>query len=117
MEHSRSKLPAMLAVLFCIALLAGVGVLLWKTLPEKQKPEQAETIQTDGVFSNEPTTVEPERRSALRGRASPARPPSRRRRTSSHSRVRMIRMKQTRRRRTLRKPPPHSRRRRRFSIP
>ena len=25
MEHSRSKLPAMLAVLFCIALLAGVG--------------------------------------------------------------------------------------------
>ena len=61
MEHSRSKLPAMLAVLFCIALLAGVGVLLWKTLPEKQKPEQAETIQTDGVFSNEPTTVEPER--------------------------------------------------------
>ena len=37
MEHSRSKLPAMLAVLFCIALLAGVGVLLWKTLPEKQK--------------------------------------------------------------------------------
>ena len=44
MEHSRSKLPAMLAVLFCIALLAGVGVLLWKTLPEKQKPEQAETF-------------------------------------------------------------------------
>ena len=109
MEHPRSKLPAVLVVLFCIALLAGVGVLLWKTLPEKQKPEQAETIQTDGVFSNEPTTVEPER--------FPARPPSRRRRTSSHSRVRMIRMKQTRRRRTLRKPPPHSRRRRRFSIP
>lgn len=75
MEHSRSKLPAMLAVLFCIALLAGVGVLLWKTLPEKQKPEQAETIQTDGVFSNEPTTVEPEREAALRGRASrPGRP-------------------------------------------
>ena len=45
MEHSRSKLPAVLAVLFCIALLAGVGVLLWKTLPEKQKPEQAETIR------------------------------------------------------------------------
>ena len=61
MEHPRSKLPAVLVVLFCIALLAGVGVLLWKTLPEKQKPEQAETIQTDGVFSNEPTTVEPER--------------------------------------------------------
>ena len=44
MKHSRSKLPAMFAVLFCIALLAGVGVLLWKTLPEKQKPEQAETL-------------------------------------------------------------------------
>lgn len=67
MEHSRSKLPAMLAVLFCIALLAGVGVLLWKTLPEKQKPEQAETIQTDGVFSNEPTTVEPEREAPYEG--------------------------------------------------
>ena len=67
MKHSRSKLPAMLAVLFCIALLAGVGVLLWKTLPEKQKPEQAETIQTDGVFSNEPTTVEPEREAPYEG--------------------------------------------------
>ena len=67
MEHSRSKLPAMFAVLFCIALLAGVGVLLWKTLPEKQKPEQAETIQTDGVFSNEPTTVEPEREAPYEG--------------------------------------------------
>ena len=67
MEHSRSKLPAMLAVLFCIALLAGVGVHLWKTLPEKQKPEQAETIQTDGVFSNEPTTVEPEREAPYEG--------------------------------------------------
>ena len=67
MEHSRSKLPATFAVLFCIALLAGVGVLLWKTLPEKQKPEQAETIQTDGVFSNEPTTVEPEREAPYEG--------------------------------------------------
>ena len=67
MEYSRSKLPAMLAVLFCIALLTGVGVLLWKTLPEKQKPEQAETIQTDGVFSNELTTVEPEREAPYEG--------------------------------------------------
>ena len=72
MEHSRSKLPAMLAVLFCIALLTGVGVLLWKTLPEKQMPEQAETIQTDGVFSNDRRAGA---RSALRGRASrPGRP-------------------------------------------
>ena len=67
MDHPRSQLPAVLAVLFCIALLAGVGVLLWKTLPEKQKPEQAETIQTDGVFSNEPTTVEPEREAPYEG--------------------------------------------------
>ena len=67
MDHSRSQLPAVLAVLFCIALLAGVGVLLWKTLPEKQKPEQAETIQTDGVFSSEPTTVEPEREAPYEG--------------------------------------------------
>ena len=67
MEHPRSQLSAVLAVLFCIALLAGVGVLLWKTLPEKQKPEQAETIQTDGVFSSEPTTVEPEREEPYEG--------------------------------------------------
>ncbi len=67
MDHPRSQLPAVLAVLFCIALLAGVGVLLWKTLPEKQKPEQAETIQTDGVFSSEPTTVEPEREAPYEG--------------------------------------------------
>ena len=114
MEHSRSKLPAMLAVLFCIALLAGVGVLLWKTLPEKQKPEQAETIQTDGVFSNEPTTVEPEREAPYEGEDRKVIPSPK---VATYSRVRMIRMKQTRRRRTLRKPPPHSRRRRRFSIP
>ena len=67
MDHPRSQLPAVLPVLFCIALLAGVGVLLWKTLPEKQKPEQAETIQTDGVFSSEPTTVEPEREAPYEG--------------------------------------------------
>ena len=67
MYHPRSQLPAVLAVLFCIALLAGVGVLLWKTLPEKQKSEQAETIQTDGVFSSEPTTVEPEREAPYEG--------------------------------------------------
>lgn len=67
MDHPRSQLPAVLAVLFCIALLAGVGVLLWKTLPEKQKPEQAETIQTDGVFASEPTTVEPEREEPYEG--------------------------------------------------
>ena len=67
MDHPRSQLPAVLAVLFCIALLAGVGVLLWKTLPEKQKPEQAETIHTDGVFSSEPTTVEPEREAPYEG--------------------------------------------------
>ena len=67
MEHPRSKLPAVLVVLFCIALLAGVGVLLWKTLPEKQEPAQAEAIQTDGVFSSEPTTVEPEREEPYEG--------------------------------------------------
>ncbi len=67
MNHPRSQLPAVLAVLFCIALLGSVGVLLWKTLPEKQKPEQAETIQTDGVFSSEPTTVEPEREAPYEG--------------------------------------------------
>ena len=67
MDHPRSQLPAVLAVLFCIVLLAGVGVLLWKTLPAKQKTEQAEAIQTDGVFSSEPTTVEPEREAPYEG--------------------------------------------------
>ena len=67
MNHPRSRLPAVLAVLFCAALLGGVGVLLWKSLPEKQQPEQAETIQIDGVFSSEPTTVEPEREAPYEG--------------------------------------------------
>lgn len=67
MDHPRSKLPAVLAVLFCIALLGGVGVLLWKTLPEKQQPQQAETIQTDSVFSSEQTAVEPEREAPYEG--------------------------------------------------
>ncbi len=67
MDHPRSKLPAVLVILFCIALLAGVGVLLWKTLPEKQQPQQAETIQTDSVFSSEQTAVEPEREAPYEG--------------------------------------------------
>ena len=67
MDHPRSKLPAVLAILFCIALLGGVGVLLWKTLPEKQQPQQAETIQTDSVFSSEQTAVEPEREAPYEG--------------------------------------------------
>ena len=67
MDHPRSKLPAVLVVLFCIALLGGVGVLLWKTLPEKQRPQQAETIQTDSVFSSEQTAVEPEREAPYEG--------------------------------------------------
>lgn len=67
MDHPRSKLPAVLVVLFCIALLGGVGVLLWKTLPEKQQPQQAETIQTDSVFSSEQTAVEPEREAPYEG--------------------------------------------------
>ena len=68
MDHPRSKLPVVLAILFCIALLGGVGVLLWKTLPEKQQPQQAETIQTDSVFSSEQTAVEPEREAPYEGR-------------------------------------------------
>ena len=67
MDHPRSKFPAVLAILFCIALLGGVGVLLWKTLPEKQQPQQAETIQTDSVFSSEQTAVEPEREAPYEG--------------------------------------------------
>lgn len=67
MDHPRSKLPAALAIVFCIALLGGVGVLLWKTLPEKQQPQQAETIQTDSVFSSEQTAVEPEREAPYEG--------------------------------------------------
>lgn len=93
MEHPRSKLPAVLVVLFCIALLAGVGVLLWKTLPEKQEPAQAEAIQTDGVFSSEPTTVEPEREDPMRV-IFPDRPKPRSRKiqTSSRRRIRKIRI-------------------------
>ena len=32
MEHSRSKLPAMLAVLYSIALLAGVFVMMMRAV-------------------------------------------------------------------------------------
>ena len=93
MEHPRSKLPAVLVVLFCIALLAGVGVLLWKTLPEKQEPAQAEAIQTDGVFSSEPTTVEPEREEPYEGDLpGQAKPRSRKIQTSSRRRIRKIRI-------------------------
>lgn len=60
MDHPRSKVPAVLAVLFCIALLGGVGVLLWKALPAKQA-QPVESIKTDGVFAQEPSTAEPDR--------------------------------------------------------
>lgn len=66
MDHPRSKFPAVLAVLFCIALLSGVGVLLWKTLPEKQS-KQSDALQTDSIFSSEPDTVEPERETPYEG--------------------------------------------------
>ena len=66
MDHPRSKLPAILAVLFCIVLLAGVGFLLWKTLPEKQ-PKQVESLQTDGVFASDQPAVEPDREDPYEG--------------------------------------------------
>ena len=66
MDHPRSKFPAVLAVLFCIALLGGVGVLLWRTLPEKQ-PQPVESIKTDGVFSQEQPAVEPDREDPYTG--------------------------------------------------
>ena len=66
MDHPRSKLPAILAVLFCIALLCGVGFLLWKTLPEKQ-PKQVESLETDRVFASDQPAVEPDREDPYEG--------------------------------------------------
>ena len=66
MDHPRSKLPAILAVLFCIVLLCGVGFLLWKTLPEKQ-PKQVESLETDRVFASDQPAVEPDREDPYEG--------------------------------------------------
>ncbi len=66
MDHPRSKLPTILAVLFCIVLLCGVGFLLWKTLPEKQ-PKQVESLETDRVFASDQPAVEPDREDPYEG--------------------------------------------------
>ena len=66
MEHPRSKLPAVLVVLFCIALLAGTAVLLLRTLPKKQ-PGTVETIQTGAVFDQTDNTAAPDREQAYDG--------------------------------------------------
>lgn len=66
MDHPHSKLPAILAVLFCIVLLCGVGFLLWKTLPEKQ-PKQVESLETDRVFASDQPAVEPDREDPYEG--------------------------------------------------
>ena len=66
MDHPRSNLPAILIVIFCILLIGGVGVLLWKALPEKQ-PKTVESLETGSVFDAAQTTVEPEREAPYEG--------------------------------------------------
>lgn len=67
MEHRLSRVLTSVIVLFCIALLAAVGVLLWKTLPEKQSQQQAAVLDTDSVFSTAQSAVEPEREAPYEG--------------------------------------------------
>lgn len=66
MEQPHSKLLTGLVLVFCLALLVGGGWLLLQTLPQKQT-QQPDALQTDGVFSTEQPTVEPERETPYTG--------------------------------------------------
>lgn len=66
MKQPHSKILSALVIVLCLALLAGGGWLLLQTLPQS-RTQQPDALQTDGVFSTEQPTVEPEREAPYLG--------------------------------------------------
>ena len=66
MRNKHRNLLSVALVLLCVALLAGTGLLLLRTLPKKQ-PGTVETIQTGAVFDQTDATAAPDREQAYEG--------------------------------------------------
>lgn len=63
MKH-RSQILSVFLVILSLALLGGALVLLRGVVPQKRQEQNVQTLQTDTVFEQTPTVVEPEREAA-----------------------------------------------------
>jgi len=71
MNRKRNRILTVLIVLFCVALLAGAGILLAQVLPEKA-PGEVTSLETGSVFEQETAAVAPDREEAYEGDLPPA---------------------------------------------
>ena len=71
MNRKLSRILTVLIVLFCVALLAGAGILLVQVLPKKA-PGEVTSLETSSVFESETAAVAPDREEAYEGSLPPA---------------------------------------------
>lgn len=71
MNRKLSRILTVLIVLFCVALLAGAGILLVQVLPKKA-PGEVTSLETSSVFESETAAVAPDREEAYEGDIPPA---------------------------------------------
>ena len=71
MKRKLNRILTVLIVLFCVALLAGAGILLVQVLPKKA-PGEVTSLETSSVFESETATVAPDREEAYEGDIPPA---------------------------------------------
>ena len=71
MNRKLSRFLTVLIVLFCVALLAGAGILLVQVLPKKA-PGEVTSLETSSVFESETAAVAPDREEAYEGSLPPA---------------------------------------------
>ena len=71
MNRKLNRILTVLIVLFCVALLAGAGILLAQVLPEKA-PGEVTSLETGSVFEQETAAVAPDREEAYEGDLPPA---------------------------------------------
>ena len=71
MNRKLSRILTVLIVLFCVALLAGAGILLVQVLPKKA-PGEVTSLETSSVFESETAAVAPDREEVYEGSLPPA---------------------------------------------
>ena len=71
MNRKLNRILTVLIVLFCVALLAGAGILLAQVLPKKA-PGEVTSLETASVFESETAAVAPDREEAYEGDLPPA---------------------------------------------
>lgn len=70
MNKHVSNLISFLLVLLSLTVLAGAGLLLWRSLPEA-RPDEVDTLELSGVFASGQSAVEPEREKPYDGALPP----------------------------------------------